>query len=182
MLRTIKTLGTLPVAATTVTAIVAVYISLVAFGNISDYDTNRAFVQHVLEMDTTFQDPDLMWRAITNPTLHTIAYIGVIIWETLAAIVLVWATVVWLRASKVRAFDLPRRLSTLGFIMILILFGGGFITIGGEWFAMWQSSQWNGLDPAIQNFTIAAFGLVLVHLPSHQWGEMARSDEGMLAR
>jgi predicted small integral membrane protein len=52
--------------------------------------------------------------------------------------------------------------------MLEILFVGGFITIGGEWFAMWQSKTWNGLDPAFRNATIAAFGLVLVHLQSRE--------------
>lgn len=179
--RGIWALGTLPVAATVVTAIVALYIFLVALGNITDFDTNQAFVQGVLSMETTFNDPDIMWRAITNETIQNIAYIGIIVWETAAAVVLLWATYEWLKAAKARSFDRPRRLSTIGFTMMLILFGGGFITIGGEWFAMWQSDQWNGLAPAIQNFTISAFGLVLVHLPSHQWGAMAKDSEGMLS-
>jgi predicted small integral membrane protein len=46
---------------------------------------------------------------------------------------------------------------------------GGFITIGGEWFQMWRSVEWNGLEPAFRNSVLAIFGLVLVHLPSPQW-------------
>lgn len=162
-------LGTLPISCTVVTAIVALYISLVLLGNVTDFGTNQAFVQHVLAMDTTFQDPDLMWRAITNETVQNIAYIGVIVWEAATAAVLVWAVVHWFRARATRDFRSARRLSTVGFLMMLILFGGGFITIGGEWFAMWQSDQWNGLQPALQNFIISAFGLVLIHLPSQEW-------------
>lgn len=162
-------LGTLPVVCTVITALVALYIFLVALGNITDFGTNQAFVQHVLAMDTTFMDPDVMWRAITNETIQNIAYIGVIVWETATALVLIYAVVLWLRARSSREFDAPRRISTVGFLMMLLLFGGGFITIGGEWFQMWQSDQWNGLQPALQNFIISAFGLVLVHMPSHQW-------------
>ncbi len=151
---------------------VALYTFLVALGNITDFGTNQAFVHHVLAMDTTFQDPDVMWRAITNETVQNIAYIGVIVWETATAIVLIYAVTLWLGARRNREFDRPRRISTVGFLMMLILFGGGFITIGGEWFQMWQSDQSNGLQPALQNFIISAFGLVLVHMPSHQWQAM----------
>lgn len=184
-------LGTLPVATTVIVAINALYILLVAIGNITDFGTNKEFVQHVLAMDTTNfggepgqgLDPDVMWRAVTNPTLQTIGYIGVIIWESLAAVVLVAATVSWLRSAKSRSFDTPRRLSTIGLLMIIILFMGGFITVGGEWFQMWRSVSWNGLDPAFRNSVLAAFGIVLCHLPSPQWGSMADPDaQGPLAR
>jgi predicted small integral membrane protein len=48
-------------------------------------------------------------------------------------------------------------------VMQVLLFGGGFIAIGGEWFVMWQSKDWNGLAAAFQNFVVAALGLVLLH-------------------
>jgi Predicted small integral membrane protein (DUF2165) len=54
--------------------------------------------------------------------------------------------------------------------MVLLLFAGGFIAIGGEWFVMWQSSDWNGLDPALQNVIIAGVALILAHLPTREWG------------
>lgn len=165
----VGTMGTLPGACTVVTGIVALYIFLVALGNITDFGTNQAFVQHVLAMDTTFMDPDVMWRAITNETVQNIAYVGVIVWETATALVLGYALLLWLGSRKSREFDQPRRVSTVGFLMLLLLFGGGFITIGGEWFQMWQSDQWNGLQPALQNFIISAFGLVLIHMPSRHW-------------
>jgi predicted small integral membrane protein len=150
------------------TGLVALYISLVALGNITDPDTNEAFVRHVLAMDTTFQDKDLMWRAITNKTVQDVGYAGIIVWESLTAVVLLWATAAWARAFRTGSFDRPRRLSTVGFLMFEILFVGGFITIGGEWFAMWQSKTWNGLDPAFRNATIGAFALVLIHLQAKE--------------
>lgn len=181
-------LGTLPVACTVIVAINGLYIFLVAIGNIFDYDTNKEFVQHVLAMDTinfgagqgVDIDPDVAWRAIENPTFHTVAYIGVIIWESLTALVLLTSVVLWLRAAKTRSFDAPRRLATIGLLMILILFMGGFITVGGEWFQMWRSIEWNGLEPAFRNSVLAAFGLVLIHMPSPQWKALSEDDEGGL--
>lgn len=182
-------LGTLPVACTVIVAINGLYIFLVALGNITDFDTNQAFVQHVLAMDTinfgagegVNIDQDVAWRAIESPLVQNIAYIGVIIWETLTAVVLLASVWLWLRAAKTRSFDAPRRLATIGLLMILILFMGGFITVGGEWFQMWRSVEWNGLEPAFRNSVLAAFGLVLIHLPSPQWLALSeRKDANLL--
>ncbi|MFD6759511.1 DUF2165 domain-containing protein [Streptomyces roseolus] len=158
-------LGAPPVAATALTATVALYMTLVAFGNITDFGTNQQFVQHVLSMDTTFKDPDLMWRAVESPALQNAAYVAVIVWEALAALVLLAATWFWITGLRRDAYDRARAASTVGLVMVLLLFGLGFLAIGGEWFAMWQSSDWNGLDAAARNVALTAFTLLVVHLP-----------------
>ena len=55
-------------------AAIALFASLVAFGNLTDYNTNFVFVEHVLSMDTIFPFSTIKYRAITNPTLHQGAY------------------------------------------------------------------------------------------------------------
>ncbi|MFK0109917.1 DUF2165 domain-containing protein [Streptomyces sp. NPDC091217] len=151
----------LALAAAVLTGTVALYIALVALGNITDFGTNQAFVQHVLAMDTTFKDDDLMWRAITDKGLENTTYIAIIVWETVAALVLIAGTVLWFRRDNVRA----RQLSTYGLLMLVLLFGAGFIAIGGEWFAMWQSKTWNGLDAATRVLVLTGIALVVVQLP-----------------
>ena len=166
-MRLLATLGSLRAVITVLVAITAAQMGLVAFGNITDFGTNAAFVQHVFAMDTTFNSPDTMWRSITHPGLSTTAYLVVISWEVLITVVLVAALVVWLRShADARRAELARRLASLGWLLEVLLFGGGFIVIGGEWFMMWQSEKWNGLQAALQNLIIAAVGLILVHLPS----------------
>ena len=111
-----------------------------------------------------------MWRAITDPVVWNVAYIGLIIWESLAAIVLIGACVLWLRALITRGtFDSARIWSSIGLLMIIVLFFGGFITVGGEWFQMWRSTAWNGLDPAFRNSVLAAITLVLIHTTAQGW-------------
>ncbi|MEU5162527.1 DUF2165 domain-containing protein [Streptomyces sp. NPDC020875] len=171
-------LGTVSAAAAVFTAVVAGYMALVAFGNITDFGTNREFVRHVLAMDTTFRDDDVMWRAVESRTVADIAYVAIIVWETLTAAVLLLAVGYWARGLR-RGGDQrrARRASTLGLLMVVLLFGLGFVVIGGEWFQMWQSSDWNGLEPAGRNVMIAAFGLVLVQLSANSGrGEGARPD------
>lgn len=152
----------LHLAATLLTATVALYTALVAFGNITDFGTNQQFVRHVLAMDTTFKDEDLMWRAITSKGLQDAAYVAIIVWETLAALVLIYGTWLWVRRDDPSA----RRFSTYGLLMLMLLFGGGFIAIGGEWFSMWQSGDWNGLDAATRVFLLSGVVLLVVNLPS----------------
>lgn len=159
----------LPLTATLLTGTVALYIALVAFGNITDFGTNQQFVRHVLAMDTTFKDDDLMWRAVTSKGLQDAAYIAIIVWETIAALVLVYGTWLWARRDHSRA----RRISTYGLLMLMLLFGAGFIAIGGEWFAMWQSRDWNGLEAATRVFLLSGVVLLVVHLPFGKSGSAA---------
>ncbi|WEO96850.1 DUF2165 domain-containing protein [Streptomyces sp. FXJ1.172] len=153
--------SSLRLAAGVLTGILALYIALVALGNITDFGTNQQFVRHVLAMDTTFKDHDLMWRAITSTGLQDTAYVAIIVWETVAALVLIWGTWLW----AWRKDDLARRWSAYGLLMLLLLFGAGFIAIGGEWFSMWQSKTWNGLEAATRIFLLAGVALIVNLLP-----------------
>lgn len=172
-------LGTLPIAAFGLVFLNGLYLAIVAFGNITDFGTNWEFVRHVLAMDTTSfgapqgteLDPDVMWRAITNETAQRIAYIILIAWEVLTAVVLLAAVGLAARGRRNAAgFGQARSVAAIGLMLLILLFFGGFIVIGGEWFQMWKSDAWNGLDPAFRNSVLALLTLVLLHLPSPQWG------------
>jgi len=178
-----RVIGSLPMAVTVIVAIEAVFILLVAFGNITDYATNFAFVQHVLSMDTTNfggrpgtgLDPDIMWRAITSPVAWNVAYVGIIVWESAAAILLILATVLFAAGLVRGGFRAARAVASIGLLMIVILFFGGFIAVGGEWFGMWRSTQWNGLDTAFRDGSLAGIGLVLLHVPVAGWTRRSTS-------
>ena len=175
-------LGTLPVAAAVLVGLNGLYMALVAFGNITDFDTNQAFVLHVLAMDTTNfgaepgtnLDPDVMWRAIESEWLQDAAYIGIIAWETVTSLILLGSLVFWLRDSE-SGYRRARALSTIGLLMLVLLFMGGFIAVGGEWFQMWKSQAWNGLDPAFRNASLGIAALIAVHLPSSHWQPKGRN-------
>lgn len=164
-MRLLSRLATARVAVAVLTVITGLQILLVTIGNITDYDTNWAFVRHVLAMDTTFRSPHMMWRAITNPGLATTAYVLIIIWEGLTSLVLIAACVNWVRTLfGHRDSDVARRLSALGWLMELTLFAGGFLAVGGEYFQMWQSAKWNGIQSALEYVTVSAIGLLLAHI------------------
>jgi predicted small integral membrane protein len=40
-----------------------------------------------------------------------------------------------------------------------------FLSVGGEWFLMWQSKLWNGQDAAFRMFTVIGIVLLFVAQP-----------------
>ncbi len=148
---------------TALVAMMALFFIIVVFGNVTDYQTNAVFVDHVLAMDTIFPDSTLKWRAITDPHLAAFAYWAIIIWEMVAAAILSVAAIRLAMASgDQHRFVAAKPLAILGLTFGLLLYGLGITIIGGEWFAMWQSKIWNGLDSAARFMLLD--GLVLLAL------------------
>ena len=148
-------------------ATIALFFTLVAFTNTTDFDINYQFVRHVLAMDTTFPDSHPTWRAIRSPAIHLAFYIGIILWETLSAL-LGWAGAIALfraRHASPATFASAKRTGTLALTAGLLLWLLAFTTIGGEWFLMWQSRDWNGQQAAFRMFATEALTLILLLQP-----------------
>lgn len=131
---------------------ISLWAFLVVLGNVTDYDSNWAFVQHVLAMDTIFPDSQLKWRAITDPRIQTAAYVVIIVMEVLICLAFLAATCVMimkLRANRVE-FQYARTPLAIGVTLSFGLWFIGFMAVGGEWFAMWQSETWNGQQAAFR--------------------------------
>ncbi|MAL01080.1 MAG: hypothetical protein CL536_02870 [Alcaligenaceae bacterium] len=145
-------------------AAMALFATLVAFGNITDYGSNFAFVQHVLMMDTIFPNATIHYRAIESPFLHHAAYILIIAAEALVAI-LCWvgAYQLLLKARAPAAdFNRAKSMAVWGLLLGFLVWQVGFMSIGGEWFGMWMSDQWNGVPDAFRFFVTIL--LVLIYL------------------
>lgn len=125
-------------------------------GNLMDYNSNYEYVQHVLSMDTTFEGNALMWRAIEGSAIYTIAYWGLIIAEgifSLLAFIGVYHMLKNIRATG-RQFNRAKSFGFYAFILGFAIWYLGFIVIGSEWFAMWQSQIWNGKETAMDITTV----------------------------
>ena len=119
----------------------AIFASLVTFDDLADYNSNFEFVRHVLSMDTIFPDSALTYRRVTSPALWEAAYAVIILGEGLTAAALAGATVVLLRHLRSPdRFNQGKRLVGFGVGMGFLMWFFGFMVIGGEWFAMWQST------------------------------------------
>jgi predicted small integral membrane protein len=148
-------------------AAVALFASLVAFGNLTDYNTNFAFVQHVLSMDTIYPFSTIRYRAVTNPALHHVAYAAIIAAEVITAL-LCWIgaalLAVHLRADA-GVFNRAKTFAFVGLTVGFLLWQVGFMSIGGEWFGMWQSQQWNGVPSAFRFLMTIIAVLIFVAMP-----------------
>ena len=153
-------------------AAIAAAATLVAFGNITDYGTNFAFVRHVLMMDTIFPDSGIKYRAITSPALHHAAYWLIIAAEALTAL-LCWTGAVRLlhqRHAPADAFNRSKAFAVAGLTLGFLVWQFGFMTVGGEWFGMWQSAQWNGAPSAFRFAMVVIAVLIFVALPDGELG------------
>lgn len=146
---------------------VAVFYSFVVLNNTTDYDSNYQFVRHVLMMDSTFPGNRGMWRAINSPALHTAFYLGIIGWETVTMVLSWWGGVRLLRAARGTAssFHSAKNVAITALTLALLMWMLAFLSVGGEWFLMWQSKAWNGQDAAFRMFTVIGIVLLLVALP-----------------
>jgi predicted small integral membrane protein len=158
---------TLRVAKILLLAAVAFFYSLVVFNNSTDYASNYQFVHHVLLMDTTFPGNHGMWRAIHPDGAHVVFYDGIISWEALT-MMLGWIGVIQLvRALRkpAAAFNHAKRISIVSLTVGLLLWFVAFISVGGEWFLMWQSRIWNGQEDSFRNFVEVALVLIFLTRP-----------------
>jgi predicted small integral membrane protein len=155
ILRTAKTL--------LVFAIALFYILLV-LNNTTDYNSNFQFIRHVLMMDSTFPNNSAMWRAINSPAIHTLFYITIIAWESLTMILCWWGGIKLARTLKapVATFHQAKNIAIAGLTLSLLMWFVAFLTIGAEWFLMWQSQTWNGQEAAFRMFTIVGIVLLLL--------------------
>jgi predicted small integral membrane protein len=148
-------------------ASIALFHTLVVFNNVTDFNSNYQFVRHVLSMDSTFPGNHGMWRALPSPVLHMVFYIGIIVWEAATAILLWWGVVRLARVLRLSAaaFNLAKRVPVAALTLSMLMWLVAFLTVGGEWFLMWQSRTWNGEDAAFRMFAVVGLVLLLLIQP-----------------
>jgi predicted small integral membrane protein len=145
----------------------AIFYTLVVLNNTTDYHSNYEFVRHVMRMDSTFPGNRGMWRAINSPGLHTLFYITIIAWE-FVTMLLCWAGGIRLlqaRVGDVKEFERAKGVAVLALTVSLLMWLFAFLSVGGEWFLMWQSKNWNGQDAAFRMFTVVGLILLVVAMP-----------------
>ena len=146
---------------------IAFFYTLVVFNNLTDFNSNYQLVRHVLMMDTTLPGNHGMWRALTSPAADHSFYIAIIVWEMVTAILLWLGCVALLRAIRSLAsqFEAAKRIPIIALTLSLLMWLVAFISVGGEWFLMWQSHAWNGEETAFRDFTIVGIVLVIFMFP-----------------
>lgn len=60
------------------------------------------------------------------------------------------------------AFNQSKKWAIIGLTLAFLLWQVAFMSIGGEWFAMWMSKQWNGIPNAFRFFITILLVLMYV--------------------
>jgi predicted small integral membrane protein len=146
---------------------VALFYSFVVLNNTTDYNSNYQFVRHILMMDSTSPGNHGMWRALNSPAWHTAFYISIIAWEVVIMLLSWWGGARLAGAARGTAVDFnqSKRVAIAALTLALLQWLVAFLSVGGEWFLMWQSKTWNGQDAAFRMFTVIGIVLLLVAQP-----------------
>jgi predicted small integral membrane protein len=146
---------------------VGLFYTLVVFNNVTDFDSNYQFVRHVLSMDSTFPGNHGMGRALPSPTFHLAFYLGIIAWEIATTILLWWGVAQLLRALRLpaSAFNAAKRIPVMALALSMLMWLVAFLSIGAEWFLMWQSHTWDGREEAFRMFAVVGLVLLIVLQP-----------------
>ncbi|KTD45738.1 transmembrane protein [Legionella rubrilucens] len=141
---------------------VALIATLIAWGNMADYSSNLSYVAKIMTMDDIFVTSTLRSRAMQHPFLVHSAFLIIILWECCIALLCWMGSVQALRQLKQNSsvFNASKATATLGLMLFLLLFALVFMTIGGEWFASWQSPQFNSITASNTHF--AFLGIILL--------------------
>jgi predicted small integral membrane protein len=162
-------LNILRISKITICLSLSIFALLVGFNNLADYDSNYAFVQHTLSMDTVFPENTLKYRAILDPSLWSLAYGLIIFAEFLTGILLLVGAACMLRnINSYLAFARAKNWIYLGCLVGFMLWFFGFIVVGGEWFCMWQSEKWNGVEAAFRFVVLIMFTLLFTAMPESE--------------
>jgi predicted small integral membrane protein len=154
-------------AKTVMSLVLAIFCLLVTFDNLTDYGTNYLFVQHVMSMDTTFPGNALMYRSITSPLLWQIAYALIIAAEGVTG-TLFFAGAIRLfqvRNAPAEVFNQAKIYTIGACLLAFLVWFFGFMVVAGEWFAMWQSTTWNGQEAAFRFYAAVLGVLIFVNQP-----------------
>jgi predicted small integral membrane protein len=147
-----------------------VYYTLVVFNNLTDFGSNYQFVHHVLAMDDTSAGNHGMWRALPSPRIQLAFYISLIAWEIANTILLWWGAVNLLRAAKRPAalFNTAKGVPVVALTLSMLMWLVAFLSVGGEWFLMWQSHIWDGRESAFRMFAVVGLVLLILLQPDNE--------------
>lgn len=142
---------------------IAFFSMLTVWGNTTDYYTNFSLVERALTMKDIFPHANIGYRAITNPIWHHAFYIIIIILEFLTALLcIIGAWKLFMVRNKSGAvFNHSKNWAVAGLTLGFFIWQVLFMSIGGEWFAIWMSQMLNGALTAAFHIFITVLAVLI---------------------
>ena len=117
------------ISKTLLVASIGLLALVIVFNNLTDYNANFKYIQHVLSMDTVFADSQLTWRAIAAPGLQKAFYGTIIATETTIAVLCLAGAVRLGRAvgDSGAAFNQAKTTAVWGLTLAFLFWFVGFM-------------------------------------------------------
>ena len=105
---------------------------------------------------------------MNSPAWHTRSTL-IITWETGTMVLAWWGGLRLARARRepAAAFNRAKGFAIAALSLSLLMWLVAFLSIGGEWFLMWQSKTWNGQDAAFRMFTVVGIVAAAARTTGH---------------
>ena len=161
--RTTVALRVVPLLLVTGTTLMS---TIVVIGNATDPGSNLKFIERIMSMDTTYQSPRLMWRAIRSRSLQRLSFAFIVICETLVTVI-GWIGVVSLMTNLHSSPDQwhdAKYWAVIALCLAIFIWLIMFEVIGNEWFASWQSNNWKVTNETARINLVTFAGLILLQL------------------
>ncbi|HAK8998941.1 TPA: DUF2165 domain-containing protein [Salmonella enterica] len=147
---------------------VSFYVTLVAFGNLTDYQTNFAFVKLVMSMESILPSSTICYRAVLNPIAYHIAYSIIIAFEVMISVTGWYGGYIMFccRNASTEQFTHSKKWGIVALTLGVILWLAGFAAIGGEWFRMWMSTKtYHDVEASFRLFMMMIVVLIYLIIP-----------------
>jgi predicted small integral membrane protein len=101
---------------------------------------------------------------MNGPAWHIVFYWTIVAWESATTVLCWWGALRLARSLKgdVDSFRRAKNTAIIGLSLSLLMWLVAFLSVGGEWFLMWQSKTWNGQEAAFRVFTVVGIVLLLL--------------------
>jgi predicted small integral membrane protein len=116
-----------------------------------------------------------MYRSVTNPILWQIVYALIIATQFvcgtlfLAGAMRMWRT----RSAAAADFNQAKTYAIAGALLAFVLWFFVFMVIAGEWFAMWQSKDWNAQQSSFRFYVTVLAVLIFLNMQDGELKERA---------
>lgn len=115
-------------------------------------------------MEDVFSGNVNRWRSLELPIVQVVGFSAILGMEFVIAFFLWMGSIGMIRSynSDSGSYFKSKSKTTTGLALGVLLWFTMFITVGGEWFLMWQSEKWNALPTAF-SLTIIFLLLLIFH-------------------
>jgi predicted small integral membrane protein len=112
--------------------------------NATDFSSTASnAVRPLIEMTNTYGNPWQTWRAISAPWAASVGLVLIMAAETTAGILGIISIVVMLVniRGNAAAFAKGKAWMILACLFAILVWGIGFMVVGGDWFLAWQANK-----------------------------------------